>query len=165
MAETRTQHLDKLIEHFDNAMLVTQGREGGLHARPMAVAEHRDHGTLYFATSRTTGKTDEVDTHAEVAVTMQGEHRYLALSGRAEIVRDRDLIERFFSRAWKIWFPEGPDDPNLVLIKVDPASGEYWDMSENRSRMRFMVEAGKAVAQDREIDTDKLSGHGQADLG
>jgi general stress protein 26 len=164
MAQSQTQHLDELINRFDNAMLVTRGGEHGLHARPMAVAEHHDHGALYFATSRTTEKTNEINAHAEVVVTMQDDRRYLSVYGRAEISRDQDVIDKLFSPAWKIWFPDSPGDPNLVLIAVEPKGGEYWDMSESDSRMRFVVEAGKAVARDRAIDTDKLSGHGKTDL-
>ena len=30
------------------------------------------------------------------------------------------------------WLPEGPDDPNVVLIKVDPHTAEYWDTPGGR---------------------------------
>jgi general stress protein 26 len=164
MTDTQTQYLDELIARFDNAMLVTRCADGELHARPMTVAEHRDHAALYFATSRRSEKIKEVHNHAEVAVTMQGGHRYLSLSGRAEVVSDHRLIERLFSSGWKIWFPDGPNDPDLVPLKIEPVSGEYWDMGTQRNRMRFMVEAGKAMVQDRVIDTEYLTGHGQVDL-
>ena len=25
------------------------------------------------------------------------------------------------------WFPDGPDDAGIVLLRVDAASAEYWD--------------------------------------
>jgi hypothetical protein len=38
MAHDPRDHLHKLLKRFDHAMLVARAPEGGLHARPMAVA-------------------------------------------------------------------------------------------------------------------------------
>jgi hypothetical protein len=27
----------------------------------------------------------------------------------------------------RAWFPKGTDDPQIALIRVHPAKGEYWD--------------------------------------
>lgn len=40
-----------LIRHFDTAMLVTQSSKGGLHSRPLAVAEAGQDGPLSFSTA------------------------------------------------------------------------------------------------------------------
>ena len=29
--------------------------------------------------------------------------------------------------AYKAWFPEGLDDPELALLRVEVDKGEYWD--------------------------------------
>lgn len=164
MTETKEQKFDQLLQEFSTAMLITQSSDGELHARPMAIAKHREGGVIYFATSWAAGKIDEVETRPEVVVTMQDANQYLSLSGRAETVNDRALIDRFYSPAWKIWFPEGKDDPSLVLLKIEPVRGAYWDMSKTANKMRFAFEAGKAYLQDDHIDTDKLAGHGQVEL-
>ena len=31
------------------------------------------------------------------------------------------------------WFPDGPDDPDLVLLKVDAESAEYWKAPGGRA--------------------------------
>lgn len=164
MTETQAQRFDELLDKFNTGMLVTQTTTGELQARPMAIAKHRDGGVLYFATSREAGKMEEIETHPEVAVTMQDSDQQLSLTGHAEAVHDRALIERFFHSAWRLWFPEGKDDPNLVLIKIEPVHGAYWDMSKSANKARFVFEAGKAVFEDEQIDTDKLAGHGQVNL-
>lgn len=163
-SDAPAQRLDELIAHFDHAMLVTRARDGGLHARPLAIAERHEHGGLYFSTDRQSEKVAEIEAHAEVAVTMQSGHRFLAISGHAELVSDSRLIERLYSAGWKLWFPDGPSDPNLVLLRIDPLRAEYWDRSTQRNRLRFWMEAGKAVVQDRAVDSDKLTGHGELDL-
>lgn len=163
MTEGKEQHLKKLMAKFDYGMLVTQST-GALHARPMAIAEQHDDGALYFAASKQSGKAEEIDQNPQVSITMQDGNQSLSLSGRAETVHERDLIERYFSNAWKIWFPEGMDDPDLILIKVEPQQGEYWDMSNTADKARFAFEAGKAYLQQEPIDTDKLSKHGNVGL-
>jgi general stress protein 26 len=30
------------------------------------------------------------------------------------------------------WLPQGPEDPNVVLVKVTAASAEYWDTPGGR---------------------------------
>jgi len=51
---------------------------------------------------------------------------YVAVTGRAEMVEDRGLIDELWSEDVKAWFPKGKDDPNLTLLKVEPDVGEYW---------------------------------------
>lgn len=164
MTESKEQQFDELVHKFNTAMLITQSSDSELHARPMAIAKHREGGVVYFATSWAAGKIDEIETRPEVVVTMQADNQYLSLTGRAETVDDRGLIERFYSPAWKIWFPEGKDDPNLVLLKIEPVRGAYWDMDKTANKMRFVFEAGKAYFQHDQIDTEALTGHGQVDL-
>jgi hypothetical protein len=45
---------------------------------------------------------------------------------------------------WKVWFPGGKDDPNLLLLRVDGKEGEYWDNS-GLSGVKYVLEAGKAL--------------------
>ncbi len=32
----------------------------------------------------------------------------------------------------KTWFPDGKDDPAIVLIRIQLASGHYWDTKHNK---------------------------------
>jgi hypothetical protein len=41
-------------------------------------------------------------------------------------------------------FPDGKDDPNPVLLRVDGQVGEYGDNS-GTSGVKYLVEAGKAL--------------------
>jgi hypothetical protein len=44
---------------------------------------------------------------------------------------------------WSVeaWFPDGPDDPNIRLLKVDVSSTEYWDSS---GRLATLISFAKA---------------------
>ena len=163
MSEKTTDKFYDLLEDFDSAMLVTSTSEGELRARPMSLGKPNDDGGLYFATSKTSGKNFEVQLDSDVALTMQSGSKYLSLSGKARVVDDQAKINECYSSAWKVWFPEGRDDPDLTLLRVEPIEGEYWDQS-GAKKLEFLWEAGKAVLQGEKLEGDELSGHAKVKL-
>jgi general stress protein 26 len=46
--------------------------------------------------------------------------------GITTIVDDAAKAEELWSAPMKAWF-EGPDDPNLVLLRVDVDTAEFWN--------------------------------------
>ena len=40
---------------------------------------------------------------------------------------DRAKMEELWSPALRAWFPDGLDDEDLALLKVDVEQAEYWD--------------------------------------
>ena len=121
------EHLYDLLEGFETAMLVTRGSDGHMHARPMAVAEMRADADAYFVTSIDSPKVAEVYADADVLLTFQSVHQYAAIYGRVNVVRERALIDRLWKDAWKIWFPRGPSDPAIALLRFDADRGELWN--------------------------------------
>ncbi|MBY0513390.1 MAG: pyridoxamine 5'-phosphate oxidase family protein [Gemmataceae bacterium] len=144
MATSPDVKLHELLEEFGLAMLVTRTPDGQLRGRPMALAEAEPGGTLWFATDRNSTKVDELARDGHVAVTMQSKTRFVSLSGTAATVDDRGKLSRLWKAEWKVWFPGGKDDPNIVLLRVDGSGGEYWDNS-GTSGLKYLIEAGKAL--------------------
>lgn len=131
MAENRHEAIKKLkdlVEGIDFCMLTTL--DGGvLRSRPMSTQQFEFEGTLWFFTSDSTHKVEDIeaDNRVNVAYSDAGSDRYVSVSGRAEINRDRAKIEELWSPVLKAWFPEGIDDPHLCLLKIDVEQAEYWD--------------------------------------
>lgn len=123
------QKLGKLIKGIRVAMLTTVQEDGSLHCRPMATQEVDFDGDLWFFTSASSPKISEIkhDQHVNVAYASPEDNRYVSVCGRVEIVRDRKKAEELWSPYVKGWFPKGPDDPDLVLLKVKVLWAEYWD--------------------------------------
>ncbi|WP_182865443.1 pyridoxamine 5'-phosphate oxidase family protein [Rhodopirellula sp. JC639] len=142
-----------LIHGFDNAMLVTKTPSGALDARPMAVAQATDDGRLWFVTDRNSGKIADLMSDQDVAVTMQNARKFVAISGTCRVVDDRAKIEEVWKEIWKVWFPGGQSDPSIVLLKVDPQRGEYWDNS-GVAGIKYLIKAGKAYLQGERAETD-----------
>lgn len=139
----RTQHLYDVTKGFNTAMLVTRTPDGGLHARPMAVAEMERDADAYFSTSLESPKIAEIEADPRVLVTFQSSSEFATIEGVATIVRDRSEIDRLWSESWRIWFPKGKDDPNLCLLRLSAERGEYWDTSGVEG-IKFMFESLKA---------------------
>lgn len=124
--------LSKIREIVDEAktcFFCTAIRTGlPMSVRPMTVLEVDDAGYLWFMTSKTTHKDDEVEKDPFVHLMMQSGKRsgFLNLYGIAETVEDRAKVDDLWSAALEIWF-DGPEDPNIVLLRVEVLEGHYWD--------------------------------------
>lgn len=149
-----TQHkLIDLLSDFDTAMLVTRGDDGSLDALPMAVAQVEDDGRIWFVTDHNSGKIADLMLDKDVAVTMQSSSKFVSLSGTASPVDDRAKLNELWSETWKVWFPEGKASDSIVLLRIEPARGEYWDNS-GLNGVKYLLKAGKAYLQGKRPETD-----------
>ncbi len=164
MTTSPDRKLHDLLEEFGIAMLVTRTPEGQLRGRPMALAEIEPDGTLWFITGKHSAKVDELAADSRVAVTMQSGTKFVSVSGKASPVADRARIARLWKVEYKVWFPGGQDDPEIVLLRVNGAAGEYWDNS-GTSGLKYLIEAGKALLSGTRPDVDgDPKVHGKVDL-
>ncbi|WP_031237988.1 pyridoxamine 5'-phosphate oxidase family protein [Asticcacaulis sp. AC466] len=128
-AEAR-EKIWSLIKDIKVSMMATSDDAGVFHARPMMCkqAETFD-GTLWFFTGADTEKAQEIENHPTALLTYSdtSAHRYVSVSGRAVIERDRAKIDALWSDLDKVWFPAGKEDPNLVLIRFEAEEAEFWD--------------------------------------
>ncbi|MEQ1507629.1 MAG: pyridoxamine 5'-phosphate oxidase family protein [Myxococcota bacterium] len=164
-AETDQDRFVEVVKSFGTGMLVTRTSGGALRSRPMGVAEVEPDGTVWFVTSADTPKTEEIADKSEVNVAFQSATTYASLSGRAKLEQDRARIRSLWSEAWRVWFPDGPETSDLVLIGVLPSVGEYWDQRGQKG-LRFLWEAAKAYVSGDRIDDDaaERDGHGKVRL-
>jgi general stress protein 26 len=152
-------HLLSLLKEFDTGILTSVAPDGSLHARPLRVASTEPEGTLWFPTTISSPKVDEIQADRTVSVTFQSRAIYLAFSGTASVVRDRAKIDEVWSEPMKVWFPEGKDDPELVLLRVALDTGEYWDQ-RGASGLKYMFKAAKAYMTGNRPEADGPDEHG-----
>jgi general stress protein 26 len=108
-------------------MLVTRDGEA-IRARPMSAHVERGENAVYFLGDARRQKEDEIDADPQVCLAFADPdgHKYVSVSGRAEVSNDRAKIKELWSLPARAWW-ESPDDPNIRLIRVTPADAEYWD--------------------------------------
>jgi general stress protein 26 len=148
---TRREKLLETVKTFDTAMLVTKGGTGGLHARPMAIADVQDDGVLWFVTSSQTPKVWEIAEKSEVNIALQSSSLYASLTGQAQTVRNPAKIRELWKESWRVWFPDGPEQKDLVLISVEPTIGEFWD-NRGTKGVQYLWEAAKAYVKGEKMD-------------
>ena len=145
MNENQIEKLYGLLKDFNTVMLVTiNGTE--FHARPMAVARVDENTDLWLFTSRDSPKVHEIEADARVQVLGQnGWTSCVVLVGKAHVVEDRAMISEMWKPSFKVWFPAGAEDPNIVLLHIKGEEAEYWD-SSGVNRFRYLYQAIKAIA-------------------
>jgi general stress protein 26 len=146
-------HLIEILSDFDTAMLITHSQSVGIHARPMHIAELVENADVMLVTRADSPKADEIVADGAAALTFQGDKKYAALNGWATLERDTAQIERLWSPAWKVWFPEGKSDPSIRLIRFATDNGEYWDNAGGKG-IKYMWRAVSAVATGSTPRTD-----------
>ena len=130
--ETAIKKARALLPSFRTAMLVTRASESGeLHMRPMALQGDLSTfgGTLWFFADDRSDKIREIGRDPRVFLVFQNEHesRFLQLSGDAHAVDDRAKMRELYSPVIRTWFPDGLDDPHLVLLRIDVTNGTFWE--------------------------------------
>src|SRR5438128_1705005 len=128
-AEQNVAKLAQLIKGIKVAMLTTRCEDGSLHSRPMVTQQTGFDGTLWFFTQARAPKVGEIQRSEQVNLSYASpeEQRYVSVSGTAGLVRDPHKVRELWSPLLKAWFPKGPDDPDLALLRVEVERAEYWD--------------------------------------
>lgn len=128
MTDRNEDRIWSAIESIRICMMATT--DGSmLRARPMQAMARRDEGVIWFFTDVTDAKDDEIRAHPQVCLAFAdvNDKTYVSVSGRVELVDDRAKIRELWVPPAQAYFPNGPDDPNLRLLRVDPERGEFWD--------------------------------------
>ncbi len=134
MAETtdETRKVAELLKGERIAMLTTTDVDGTFFSRPMAMQEVEFDGDLWFFASRSSRKVTHVQANPQVNVATAGSDSWVSLTGHAVVVDDLAKKKSLWNTVVEAWFPDGPEDPDVVLLRVDAASAEYWDSPGGR---------------------------------
>ncbi|WP_230199506.1 pyridoxamine 5'-phosphate oxidase family protein [Bacillus testis] len=131
------EKLRELIKDVDIAMLTTQTAEG-LLSRPMKTQEVEFDGDLWFLTKKDTDKYQELQQNPDVNVAYVGKS-YVSIRGKAELVESLDKKKEIWNEAYEKLLQTSYDDPNIILLKVEAESAEYWESGNMAKKMVYLV--------------------------
>ncbi|MBO3269816.1 MULTISPECIES: pyridoxamine 5'-phosphate oxidase family protein [Hymenobacter] len=167
--ETHVLHdVQKLFDKIKDvkiAMLTTTAEDDqSLRSRPMGTLKPGDDGSLYFFTDKDDAKVYEVkkDSHVNLSYADPSSDVYVSVSGRANAYRDQAKIDELWSEDLKAWFPEGKNDPNIMILKVDVDKGEYWDTPSGLLSRAYAY--ARAVVAGKKNDSDDVNEHAKVDV-
>jgi len=153
--------LAELMKGIKFAMLTTVESDGSLHSRPMTTQEVEFDGDLWFFTNAHSPKVWESGNHRQVNVSFAdpGKSKFISASGSASLVQDRAKMQELWKPAYKIFFPQGLDDPEITLMKITVERAEYWDSSP--TGLGRMFDFAKAYVTK---DVSKLGEHKKVEI-
>lgn len=142
------QGIDKiaeLIKGIHICMLTTVNPDGSMDSRPMATQNVKFDGSVWFLTRAGSEKVGEVqrDAHVSLSYSDPGNAKYVTLKGRASLSHDKEKIKELWNPMYKAWFPQGENDPEITVMRVDVSEGEYWEANASRlvRGARYLVAA------------------------
>jgi general stress protein 26 len=117
-----------IIEKTRVCMLTTHSRDG-LRARPLEARPDRDAGLIFFVTDVRSAKDDEIEADHDVALVFidEKDRAYLSITARAGVTCDTGKAKEIWKKSDNVWWPGGPDDPNVRVLRVEPITAELWD--------------------------------------
>ena len=132
----------QLLNTVDVTYLGTIGQDGFPHNRVMAnlrnknqcaaadevFKDHEDDFLVYMATGHSSPKMQQIRANPKISVYCSNNETIhtLLLVGNTEEIDDPDLKKTLWQDEWKIHWPGGPEDPELVLLKFAPHYAKGW---------------------------------------
>lgn len=146
----------ELIKGFRFAMLTSRSAEAKLVSRPFTVQDVEFDGDLWFIVARDSHEIAEITADPVVNVSFASSDTWVSLSGLAEQVDDNAKLKELWNPAVEAWFPDGPEDPNITLLKFVSDSAEYWDTPGGRVATIFSLVKSKVTGTPLEGDNGKV---------
>eukprot|EP01133_Synstelium_polycarpum_P011607 gene11607-13550_t len=123
-----------LIKGFKHAMITTRRQDGTFNSRLLNVQKRKQIQDLYFVCNHDTTLEDiENDNNVSISYYRDQTNKWVAINGTARICKDRDMINKLYTKEWQGLFDNLNDgthdcsqnDPRFVLIMIDVNNVTY----------------------------------------
>lgn len=155
IAKTRAEPIDQLFDIVGDIHAVMLGLDQpGQPMRPMAPQIDENRKTIWFYSKRDSvlgnTMTGKPNARARVCLVSKDHDYHAHISGILSEETRPEMIGKFWSPVIAAWFDEGKGDPNLLMLRFDPAEADIWASSD--SALRFVWEIARANLSDHEPD-------------
>ena len=156
---TNTSEIDRvwdIAEKIRICMLTTIAGER-LRSRPMHAMPDRQAGCLWFVTDQRGAKEDEIKAAPEVCLAFAdtGSNTFLSIAGHAEMMRDAAKAKELWSTEAQAWWPNGPADPEVRVLRVAAESAEFWDTRGNSVTIALKLAAARLTGKPPDLGESK----------
>lgn len=156
MAIEQTEHVWDIADRIGTCMLTTHTGDR-LRSRPMHAIVDREAGCLWFITDQRGAKEKEIRASPEVCLAFAdtGSNAFLSLTGRAEVLRDSAKASELWNDEAQAWWPDGPTDPHVRVLRVTPNDAEYWDSRGNSVAVALKLAAARRSGRSPDLAESK----------
>lgn len=129
MTEKSLSEIAEKMRDIDVAMLSTHTQGGAIAGRPMSNNQQVEYdGNSYYFTWEKSQVVEDIERDANVSLAFKGgDGFWVAVEGKAEIIRDKAAFEEHWNEDIDEWFEQGTDTPGLAMIRVKADRAHYWD--------------------------------------
>ena len=122
------ERLRKMIKDVKYALLTTAATDGSLHSRPLTTLDWDFDGVAWFLVPRDSRLVSELTRSPDVnlAYASPEEDTFISLAGRAQVQQNPARARELWNRWAEMFFPDGPESPEVGVLRVEIRSAEYW---------------------------------------
>lgn len=145
------------IQDVKVGMFTTMCNDNQLRSRPMTTCEVEEDGFLWFFTSINSKLIDDLieQDNVNISYTDISKNLFISIKGQAILVRSKTKIKELWNPLAKAWFPNGVEDPDLVLVRIQVTEAEIWDSGS--SKIVILAKILKAIITGEEYKDE--NGH------
>ena len=146
--DTPQEVAEKFLGKLKDSPFVMIGLQGtDEHSEPMTAQLDDDQpNTLYFFAGRDNRLAGGGRAMAQFVA--KGHDFFGCLDGEVSADNDRAQIDKLWNKQIEAWFPNGKDDPNLMLLRFDVDSAELWETDLSLSGRVKMLFGGTIKAEE-----------------
>ena len=137
-------------------MVTVSNGASDLLSRPMTPQQVTDDGEIWFLIDATGDQAAQVTAHPAVNLAFVDSSTWLSISGRGKVLQDKAKVEELWNSAAEAWFPEGPSDSRLGVLRVLGKSAEYWDAPGGRIATVLSFIKAKATGHALNADNEAV---------
>jgi general stress protein 26 len=153
ISDARHDPIGQIWDKLDKVHAVMLGSpDHRQHMQPMAPQTSREENAIWFYTKTTTDIARAAGGgggHVHMCIVGDNDW-YACLDGHLETMHSVEHAERFWSSITEAWYPGGKNDPELIMLRFTPSTGEIW--ASTSSTIKFGWEIAKANLTDEEPD-------------
>jgi len=125
-----TAHL--MLKKSKYCILITNSEKQCPSARMVQPIVERNTLTIWLGTNPYLRKIKEIEKnpHVTLAFSSDKEHANLIIYGKASIVRDIQERKSHWIGSWRLFFSNGPEGDDFVLIRVEPSKMELMNFKK-----------------------------------
>lgn len=134
IGEEAISKLQEIVKGSPNCMFATKLEQAPFHVIPMRVQEADYEGNLWFFSSKDSTHNAQIndDPRVQLIFANSPDMEFMTVFGTASVTTDKAQIDRLWDAMIGSWFEGGKDDPNVSLIRVQPAIAHYWDTEDGK---------------------------------
>ena len=173
MLSVNEQNMKKLNDFFTKSKIcflstatrdVSIGDELQVKSCPMTIQEYDpETNRLSFFMLKSGSLYGDVQKNNNIGITLFDEQNsfYVSANGMAYFTDEIEAKKKLFNIMTKAWFPEGPEDRELALMRVHLYAAEYWDAPNAKVVQLFQI--AKALINSESVK-DEIGVHVKVNL-